>query len=337
MSIPKKIWIAIGLLIPQLSFSACGDEIPVGTSGRVERTGWGVTGELLYWYAHEQGIGYTNRPADVLTTDNFTKGSVVRPSFEWELGFRLGTGYMLKDCQWTFQADWTSLKSQAGGHRKVDSGAPEFLGSYPIWSMGPDTLVGDYISSASVKWHLSTNIVDLYAQYNYSCFHERLTLMPFLGIRGAFLNQKLKAKYAGGTFFTGIDVNTLHSHYASGGPRLGLTVDCYLIYGLGLFGQGAVTPLFGSIHVRQKEQYLGKERFHRSREGYHFVLSTDYAVGLKWQRLVLQKQLGVTLSAAWEGQEFFYANSFYRGSRHFFSDTRHLFLQGVTFTIALDF
>ncbi len=89
--------------------------------------------------------------------------------------------------------------------------------------------------------------------------------------------------------------------------------------------------------MKQKEMYLARERFHRSHDHYQFVLSTDYAFGLKWQREVIRQKLYTTLSVAWEGELFFYANSFYRGPYHFFSDNRHLFLQGLTFTFGLDF
>lgn len=301
----------------------------------IDKMQWNVTGALLYWYGKEQGIGFTNKPAKILTTDVFTHHSVINPSSHWKPGFRLGIGYNKESRRWSFRGEWIYLESEASGKKNVNSGAPEFLGTYPIWSMGPDTLKGDYTSSSSSHWHLFTNILDLYAQY--SCLHHRFELMPFAGIRGAFLSQKLKAKYSGGTFFSGADVNTLRSYYDAGGPRFGINGEYYIAYGLILFGRGAVAPLFGNILIKQKEAYLESKRFHRSSTHYHFVLSTDYAIGLKWQRAAIKDKLCTALSVAWEGEEFFYANSFYRGPHHFFVKNRHLFLQGATLTLALDF
>lgn len=308
-----------------------------GACFKLNKSPWNPTGSFLYWYAKEQGIGYTNEPANVLTHDNFTSNSVINPSFSWEPGLRLGLGYTKSNRRWSFRTEWIYLPSKADGSKRVNSGAPNFAGTYPIWSMGPDTLVGDYVSSSSSHWHLVSNILDVYAQYHSPCFFRCLELLPFVGARGSFLNQKLKVKYSGGTFFNGIDVNTLHSHYHAAGPRVGLDAECFIAYGLCLFGRGAASPLFGDIFMKQKEMYLARERFHRSHDHYHFVLSTDYAFGLKWQREAIRKKLYTTLSVAWEGELFFYANSFYRGPHHFFSDNRHLFLQGLTFTFGLDF
>ena len=316
------------IVAPQQSYGYCPD---------CDKSGWIFSDALLYWYGSADGIGYTTKPSDVLTTEDFTKGHVVDPTFKWQWGFRLGIGYTQCDRQWTYKAYWTHIESKAHGHVTYNSDAPDFQGIYPIWSMSPDTLPNDYVSEASTNWHLHTDIGDFIFQYNYSCFCDQLTLMPFVGIRIVSLSQNLSAKYEGGTFFTGVDANKLHSRYYSGGPRFGLNLDYALAWGFSIFGRGAVAPLFGGSHNTQRETYLDAKRYHHSYNNNNVVCSTDYEVGLRWKGLVLPCWPDIVLSASWEGQEFFYANKFNRGSYDFFSKNRAIYLQGVTFNASLDF
>lgn len=325
----KILWLSVlGLLAPLNSYGYCPDS---------DKVGWNFSDALIYWGGFEQGLGYTNKPADVLTTDDFTQNSVINPTFKWEWGFRMGIGYTQCDHQWTYKAAWTHLESKAHGRTSYNSGPPDFLGIYPIWSMSPDTLASDYVSTASANWHLHTDIADFIFQYNYGCFCDRLMVMPFVGIRGVLLSQKLTAKYEGGTFFSGIDENTLRSRYYSGGPRFGLNADYYLACGFSIFGRGAVAPLFGTFHNTQHETYLSNTRYEHSNTNNPVVLSTDYEIGLRWRGLIIENWPYILLSVAWEGQEFFFANKFNRGQFNFFSKNRALYLQGVTFNAALDF
>lgn len=282
-----------------------------------------ISAEALYWRGREQGLGYTNRPSDVLVTDDFTQNRVIDPQFKWEWGVRLGACYQECDCLWSYQAYWTYLVSKSHGQRAFNSGAPDFLGIYPIWSMGPDTLVGDYVSTAFSHWTLHTNIVDLNIQWNipYVC--------PFLGLRGVSLNQRLIANYAGGTFFSGIDENTLISRYKGAGPRLGFHADYNVGYCISLFGRAAFAPLLGRFQIDRQEVYLESVMFESSAAEGRCILSCDCAVGLQW------KGPSLTAGVAWEGQAFFNANRFNRGRYHFFSRNRSLFLQGLTVSFAI--
>lgn len=320
--------LAFSLLSPQVSFSLCPE---------INLTGLTFSEEFIYWVAREEGLGFSNKHANVLTTDNFTKKATIKPQFKWQWGFRLGVNYTKCDSPWTFQAYWTYLKSKAHGNKRVNSGEPDFKGIYPIWSMADDTLSGDYVSSASSHWHLYTNIIDFNIQHHFSFFCNKLNLRPFLGIRGTSLYQKQTAKYAGGSFFSGEDVNHLRSRYLGAGPRIGLNFDYSLNYGFSIIGRAAVAPLFGSFHIKQREVYLDNVRLHRSRDDHHLVLSTDYQLGIKWKGCIIENLPPSTLGIAWDVQEFYGANRFFRGKYHFFSKNRDLFLQGLTLSTAIDF
>jgi hypothetical protein len=316
----KTALLFVVLLFPQICSSSCftpcrKKEVALTEELKAGKRGWDFSYSLLYWDANEKGLGFTNAPSNVLVTDNFTKTAKVNPSFDWEFGLRLGVGYTRS--KWTYAAYWTYLKSKAQGDKTVDSDAPAWEGIFPVWS--PSALQSDYVSSANAKWRLNTNIGDLIAQYHY--LYKWLEILPIMGARVVGLDQKLTAQYSGGTFATGIDVNTLKSQYYGAGPRLGVDLIAALGKGFCLFGRGAVAPIFGQFQLHQEEKYLEAIQFDNSTNQYHFVLSTDYEVGLGWKGSVVE------VSAAWEGQEFFYDNKF----------NRNLYLQGVTGTVGFAF
>jgi len=317
------------LIAPQIAFSYCP---------QTDKVGWSFSDALLYWEAYEHGLGFTTKPSDILTTDDFTHKKVVNPTYKWQWGFRLGAGYTMCDRLWTFQGYWTHLDSRAHGDKSVNSDAPDFQGIFPVWSLSDDTLASDYVSAANTSWRLHTNIADIQAEYNWmGLLCDKLTVMPFLGLRGVGLTQSMKVKYAGGTFFTGVDINKLHSRYYGGGIRGGVNLDYYLTCGFSLFGRAAVAPLFGVEHLHLREKYFHTERYFHTSEKYKFMLSTDYQIGVRWKGLVLDNWPYFILSASWEGQEFFFANQFTRSRFNFFSKHRGLFLQGLTLDATIDF
>jgi len=334
-----------------------------------------VSAEALFWIANESGLGFTNEPANVLSTDNFTSNPVFDPSFEWEWGFRLGGGYIQDQRHWGYEVFWTNLKAKAHGQKSFNSGAPDFEGSFPIWSIGPDTLVGDYVSSSSSSWHLTMNLVDLNAQYrfclgkcgrspceavsplkrkqlfanrkkkgcieeakppDYEPWFDRVDLIPFIGIRMVILDQSLSARYEGGTFFSGVDLNSLECDYWGGGPRLGLIANYFMAYGTSLFGRAALAPLYGRFDLKDRETYLDAVRFDRSNVLHHWLLSVDFAAGVSWKGAVIDDWMFVILGAAYEGQAFIRGNRFFRGP-FFFHKIRNLLLQGLTMSAALEF
>lgn len=319
--------LAIGIMAPLASYGYCPDQ---------GKTGWIITNELLIWTAHQDGLGFTTKPADVLTTTDFTQNGLVHPKYQWDYGFRFGLAYTTCDRGWTFDLNWANIENHAKKHVGGNSGAPDFEGRFPVWSMSPDTLPGDYVSTARSNWHLHTNLVDLNAQYNF-CWGERLLVMPFFGVRFASLTQKLSAKYAGGTFFSGVDINRLRSRFYGGGPRLGFNAEYYLMNGFSLDGMFAVDTLWGQYKITQKEEYLGATRLDRENKETRFLLGLDYSLGLSWVGNLCESFPKVTLSAAYEGHLFFHQNRFPRGPYGFFKRDRNLMLHGATLAAAIDF
>jgi len=290
---------------------------------------WYLKKEVLYWTTHEDGLEYTTKSSNVLTTDNFTTKSLIHPTFHWEYGFRIQCGYKPAQNPWEFMATWTSLASKATGSQTENSSSPDFRGIFPVWSMSPDTLASDYASTASMHWLLDTTIIDVDALY-LLCDWDSLQITPIIGLRGAILNQKLHVKYSGGTFFDGIDDNIMRNKFSGGGPKFGFSGKYLICPKISFIGLATIAPLYGHFDTSHREFYLDTQRFSQNAVIDHFVLSCDFRVGLEWKGKILECMPEVALALSWEGHDFFRQNKLYRGTFDFFKKDRDLILEGWT-------
>lgn len=298
---------------------------------------WHFKKELLWWTADEDGLEFATRHSDVLTTNDFRTKHLHDPDFHWEYGFRLQGGYTPACSLWTFSLSWANITNKATGTLSGNSGAPDFEGIFPIWSMSPNTLIGDYTSTAKLHWHLTTNIIDLDAEYGNFCFWNRLNLVPQVGLRCAILHQKLRVKYEGGTFFSGVDDNVMRNRFIGFGPRFGGSGSYYLFKGISLQGLIAGTPMYGHFYTSHREFYLENKQFTDSHTLNRFVMSFDYKIGVQWQGKTLDCWPDVILAAGWEGHTFYRQNQMERGDYGFFKKDRDLTLEGWTFSASFCF
>lgn len=297
---------------------------------------WHCKKEILVWYATEEGLEYTNKPSNVLTTTDFTRTKLVRPHFSEAVGVRVAAGYSPSCIPWIFSLSWTYFCSDASGSRQFNSGPPNFQGIFPVWSMSPDTLAGDYVSTAKLRWNQESNIIDFDAQYNlYS--GKRLTINPFISLRCAIIYQQLHVKYSGGTFFSGEDSNRMRNNFAGVGPRLGTGASYYLCRGFSLQGLVAFAALYGQFHTRHRESYLDASRFRLSNTHNNVTFSADYRIGIQWESSKFEAWPDLVLGLSWETHVFYRQNQMYRGNFDFFKRDRDLTLQGLTITALLCF
>jgi len=325
------LWtIVLGLVLPQTATSYCSGAD--SSCYCTEPCNWHFRKELLYWTTFEDGLAFTNKHSDVLTTDDFTNTHKIHPDFHWEYGFRLAGGYTVPCTDWTFWVSWANIASKATGQKKGNSGPPDFDGRFPLWSMSPDRLMGDYVSDAKARWNLTTNIVDIEAQYKYCWCNLEVT--PQIGLRVAIINQKLNAKYTGGTFFSGIDENVMRNRFVGVGPRMGSGATYYIWRGISTF---AATPMYGNFYDSHRETYLGADLYSAHNRRSNFTWSFDYQFGFQWEGVVFDSWPKIFLAVAWEGNEFFRQNRMQRGEFGFFKRNRNLSLMGWTFSASFCF
>jgi hypothetical protein len=317
----------ICIMTSQMAFCEC----PCG-----DKVGWDFRDDLLYWTSYETGLGFTTKPSDVLTTSDFTTAKKIQPNFQWEYGFRLLLAYTNTDKTWTNDIAWVHIQTKANRTAQYNAGSPNFQGVFPVWSVGPDTLAGDYAGTASFNLHLHTDLVDLNTQYNWTCF-DQWKITPFFGVRFASFRQNMRIKYEGGTFFSGTDLNKVRQKIFGAGPRIGLNTSYPIGCNFSVFAIGAIDPMIGRFTTKQRELYLDAERFDYSSTKNQFMLGLDYDLGVKWQGYLLETWPEVTLSISWEGHTFYYKNRFKDGNFDFFPSRQHLSLYGLTLSAAFNF
>lgn len=145
-----------------------------------------MTGDFLAWFPSEE-VG--SIWADVLTI-GVDASSLTVPSFnlKWGYGFRVGAGYDLIYDEWDTTLYWTWFRAE-GKHTIPPQPStlvtPEFFASF---------LSGDSPQSMVGKWALLFNMFDWELGRSY-WVSEHLSLRPFLGIKGGWINQSIHVLY----------------------------------------------------------------------------------------------------------------------------------------------
>lgn len=300
--------------------------------------------DVLYWKPWERALVATNKKSDVFITDDFTQAPVIHPHFDWSLGYRLNSGYLLPSNHWDVEGSWTHFISHVSQHRSSHGSA--FLGMFPIWSLAEDVIAGDYVFESNLKWKLTVNILDLqFGRYLNAC--QWLDIKPFFGLSSAWIKQHMDVVYEGGMFLIGIlqpgtslngtDLIKMKNNYWGIGPRVGIAPRFILGKGFSLNTNAAIAGLYGFFEVKQRETYLDVTRFSSHRHLNRFRWIADFAAGVEWKWLLQNEQYALTFKTDWEYYIFLHQFELKRDHFHLVSGNRNLYLQGVTFSVRFDF
>lgn len=159
---------------------------------------WDLFADVLVWYASEQASSVW---ADILSIgDNTSSFTAQNLSFDWNFGCRVGAGYNLKYDQWDTQLYWTGFRTKA--HQSKHE-FPEFIpvagGVLVTQEIHPEffaaDLSKDFSQSAKIQWTLVFNMFDWELGRRY-WVSKGLSLRPFLGIKGGWIDQSIHVKYS---------------------------------------------------------------------------------------------------------------------------------------------
>ncbi len=158
---------------------------------------WDIFADALYWFASEQASAVWIDIIDIGdNTSSFTPQDI---GFDWDFGFRLGTGYNFKHDQWDTKLYWTWFRTETHQSKKV---VPEFIpiggGVLVTEEMHPEffaaDLSGDFAARANIRWSLLYNMFDWELGRNY-WVSKSLSLRPFIGIKGGWIHQSIYVHY----------------------------------------------------------------------------------------------------------------------------------------------
>lgn len=246
---------------------------------------WMISGDLLYWTACEGGFGCDFGTTTITTT--VSNGQVVTDirekdkdiDFDWNLGFRVGTGYEFASC-WDLDAYWTYFHANGRGHD------------------------GDN----RARWKLRFSEVDLLTGYRFkykSCFGLR----PFGGLRYANISQNISthlesAIIVAATNSSSLAISTKRNNewFWGVGPLFGFEGDYYFGAGFSCYGNLAGNFLYGRFKNKFNEKDVftaAVSRCHSKSENCTILTGFDAGLGFRYKVNCLTLQLG------WEHHTYF--------------------------------
>jgi hypothetical protein len=254
--------------------------------------------------------------------------------FNWDWGFRLGTGYNIPYDGWDIKLDWMRINNTAQG--KVKSG-----GSH-------DALFELYVNAANVNdtgtdfhanWHNLLNQVDLNLGREF-LVGKYLAIRPNAGMRSTWIKQKYRIDY---DFSVGPDQDVdLKNRFWGFGFVGGIDSDWRLGAGFSLFGNADLSILFGFFDIDEKGKAAGSTLWDVSNSFRTGRAIFDIALGIKWCRTFWDESIGLTFKAGYEYHHYFNQNQFILSNGNsafelFNPVTGDLTYQGVSLSAQIDF
>lgn len=261
--------------------------------------------DALWMRVTQDGLGYA------ITSDRsdaFVNGTTKNVSYNWDWGWRAGMGYNLPHDGWDMLFQWTWFKGTGKSVKTDDTG-----GLWPA-EISPDASNADRTFRAATSSGLASfilNMADL--EMGREFFVSKwLTLRPFMGVRGVWINNQYKARYKGGDFTFAPIRDQFMNRFRGYGLRGGLNTQWGLGSGWSIFGDIAFSLIYG----RQREKvsqihFTGagdiNELNNRSRWTALRAI-TDFALGLRWDKMFYSDRYRMRFQLGWENHMFFDLN-----------------------------
>jgi hypothetical protein len=344
----KRTFGISGLILATLS-SLYADDLPPSSQGKEAvgmvnpssryqvDNGWNLflNTEFLWWTAKEDGLYYAQSGFSGGTTFN---GYLQKVKPHFRPGFRIGLGGNMEYDDWDIMLNWTWFKSTARGSSR---GSLLTLWGHPQLASPPNptnSLSG--ASSANAQWHLHFNILDLEMGRSF-WVGRHFSIRPFLGVRGAWIDQHLDIHY---DYTTPVSKANLRadSNFEGGGVRAGLDMRFALIGGWSFYSIASASMLYGYYDAFFHEHWEGIQ-VAKTKDGFHNAASTaQLALGVRWDTYVHKDRYHFGLYAGWEQNIWFginkmnhYMNNLSEGSLEKMNGD--LALSGGTFGVRFDF
>lgn len=330
--------------------------------------GWIIDGELLIWRANQDGLWPTIQNSNpgvplIGSASNYTDSKFNHLQNKWDAGFRVGAGYnMVHDC-WDVFATWTYFHNHAKQNEEVNGSSTPVETLTALWSAfdAIDTSLNlPTVSQVESSWKLNLNLIDLELGRKFYA-GQWLSLRPSVGLRGALIKQTYNIDYFPGTGSTAFDGQVeqvrMHNNFGGVGLKAGLNTQWNMGCGFSIYGDSAVSLVYGAFDVDQSEQngpqfttnptntiLHVRDNFHASRA------IVDLALGIRWEHQYPDSNNNVALSFGWEHHMFFdqmqmkrfttlndSATATSTAGTIIFNDGGNLSTQGLTVGLRFDF
>lgn len=318
-----------------------------------------IEGDLLWWKAREDGLSFATNTSSTQFTLNNNDPSVYNnnnpnqlspsfsstlenPSFHAEFGVRAGLGFNLPYDGWDISAYWTHLTSNSHQNTvTADASKNErIIPEYQSIKL-PDEFIT--YTSATPNWKNHFNVLDVELGREFFV-SRKLTVRPFVGIRGAWIHQKYTVSANGatgpnqapvsfkdntGTEFSSNNLvlnsqSVMKSDFDGAGPRLGFDTEWSLGAGFSIYGQAAASLMLGEFtpnfnnntlitYNNVDGETLTPSNTNTSTNDASFhntTAATDLGLGFRWARTFASDSFGLCIDLGWEQHIFFNQNQF---------------------------
>ncbi len=315
-----------------------------------------VTADFIYWNVREANLEYALSAVDQTAigasfAGTLNPGNIYAPRNKWEPGFKVGLGYNFCHDGWDIYGEYTWLNTNISNSTPVfsSSGNPGLYDAYWFINtpLNPDTqgfeggVAIGMLSSASAKWHMNFDVVDLELGRSFYT-SPRLTLRPHFGLKGTWQKQTMNVD-----FFDLLGNNTsTHNGMKNWGigVRGGLDTAWHFTREFSLIGDFSLTGLWEKLKVKRKDNTftLGAAIPNISYVNISNNYSTvepilEWMLGLRYEFWTCGDDFHFAFDAAWEVQNWFEQNQFIRMPGCVVTNSGNLTLQGLTAKVRFDF
>jgi hypothetical protein len=216
----------------------CNDKFPAAYNApaRIDvKCSWDlfVTGSFIYWHADQDGmtLAYPAIAGSTVPAPGIDR--VMVQNFTYKPGFKVGLGANFDHDNWVGFVEYTWFhQTTTTSNQTAASG----LNLYSPWFSTTANLTG-----LSSKWRTNLDILD--ATMSRPFYQGRyLTIVPFGGLRGAWIRQNLRLAGTSTVFSSPVSHN--HSNSWAVGPRCGLQSHWLLGWGFRVEGDVAGSLLY---------------------------------------------------------------------------------------------
>jgi hypothetical protein len=298
-----------------------------------------ITGSALFWKPNADGLEYTidNTKGSSLTFAD--DGKIKRSTGKWSWGWEAGIGYNMNHDAWDLYLNWTHFIGRSRHHDddcECNACCTPTCSdvNFPIdinWQT-PEVPVCLYNCDSDARWKMHLDMVDLELGRDFFV-SKYLSLRPFTGLRWIRMKNKQDIDYQGflsaspqitenpgvitNSVATEADVD-LSTNFWGIGPRAGFNTLWSFGRGWGLFGNAAISLLYGKIrsnYEMELELANGTElnRGEIKDRSHHVTRAvTDLALGIEWDYQFKDDQFHIGFALGWEHHMFFGLNQFIR-------------------------
>jgi hypothetical protein len=274
-----------------------------------------VTLEWLLWKTRQGGMEFAvSRSAS--SPGVYTGAVPSKIDFDYQSGFRVGLGVHLPQDGWDIYVNYTDFRPE---HSHSKSGS-----LFPLLLFQGQFTTADVIE-AHAHWDISVQSVDVEIGRAYH-ISKTLIMRPFIGCKGAWIDQNVKVRYEGGAIPVGQTYSiSMHNDFKGAGVLIGIETNWWFGAGFSLFGNAAAALLAGHFDLKQEQHQLAGVETVDLKSDLNLVSPmADLVLGLAWDRNFSNDRFHVGLSGGFETQYWWSQQQ----TERFTADTQPIFIRG---------